>query len=194
MRDTDGDPRDYDGPIRAEPDPEAVGPSVMAWYALHGTLDGGAERAAETLARAAGVLSDRLAAIGPNVVNPLTPQQQALATKEAQMLLGLIAELFDANESASDREGALAFAAELKKPRRGRPAQTELRPTSLGWWGVAMQVEALIAEGHSQKEAVGKLAERLELKDRTIAEWVRERRDALNRSTWLSDDPENSEN
>jgi hypothetical protein len=158
-----------------EPDPDAVGPAIMAWYALHDALKGDP---AEIVAWAADAIATRLGAFGSGVANPLTPGQASVAIGDARLLLGMIAEIFGRSELPADDEAALAFQAELKR-RRGRPAQSQLMPQSLAWWGHAKEVEALIEVGDMQKVAVGKVATRLGLKDAVVAGWCRDRRKAL---------------
>ncbi len=161
-----------------QPDPEAIGPAIMAHYALHGALKGDP---AETVGWAADVLAARLGAIEPRVTNPLTPAQASIAIKDAALLLGMIAEIFGRSDLPADDERRLAFKAELKR-RRGRPAHSPLLPDSLAWWGAATEVQSLIADGDLQKVAVGKVARRLGLKDAVVAGWCRERRKSLDRS------------
>lgn len=174
-----------------EPDPQTAGPAIMAWYALHDVLKGDP---AEVVAWAADVLAARLGAFGPGVANPLTPGKASVAIKEAKWLLEMIAEIFRRSELPADDEAALAFKVELKR-RRGRPsAQSPLLPQSLAWWGVAREVEALIAAGDMQKVAVGKVAKRLGLKDAVVAGWCRDRRKAMERSKERFGDTENSAN
>lgn len=186
------DPSRWDGPIPGDPDPEIIGPALTAWYALHDSLAGDP---AETLAWAAEVIATRLGAFGPGVVNPLPPSQVSAAIEDAKLLLGMVAEIFGRSELPADDEAALAFKAELSLRRRGRPGKSgKLQPHSLAWWGVAREVEALIAAGEMQKVAVGKVAKRLGLRDAVVAEWCRERRKSLERSSWLSGDTDNSAN
>ena len=185
------DPSRWDGPVDRDPDPQIIGPSLTAWYALHGEFAGDP---AEILAWAAGVIAGRLGAFGPRVANPLTPGQASVAIDEAKLLLGMVAEIFGRSDLPADDETALAFKAELKR-RRGRPVKTgKLRPQSLGWWSVAREVEALMAAGEMQKVAVGKVAGRLGLKDAVVAKWVRDRRKSLERGKERFRDTENSAN
>ena len=180
------DPSEYDrileGPIDGEPDPEAVGPSIMAWYALHNSLQGGGSRATEIVAWAAETIASRLSTIGPDCVNPLTPEDAWIAVEDARRLLGMVAEMFGGGDLPAEAEEALAFKAELKH-RRGRPAQPTVNLHSLGWWFVAKEVEDLIAAGKLQKVAVGEVATRLGIKDNVVANWCRRRRQYLDQSS-----------
>lgn len=177
--DSQPDPSRRDGPIPGDPDPQEIGPAVQAWYALHGELEGDP---AEILARAAGEIAAQLEAFEPGAANPLAPGQASAAIFDARLLLGMIAEIFGRSDLPADDEAALAFRAELKR-RRGRPVRTgKLHPQSLEWWGVAREVEARMADGEMQKVAVGKVANRLGLKDAVVAGWCRERREALEKS------------
>ena len=171
-------PSDWDGPILREPDPQAVGPAMMAWYALHGALHGGPAEAADTVAWAADVVAVKLGAFGSGVANPISASQASIAIREAQLLLGYVAEIFGRWRVPHEGDVTFPFKAELKR-QRGRPGQTEILPRSLAWWGVAMEVEALMAAGEMQKFAVGKVAKRLGLKDAIVAGWCRERRKSL---------------
>lgn len=171
-----------------EPDPDTVGPAIMAWYALHDALNGGSENAANTLAVAAEVVAKRLGA-----TTATSDKAGHTTIKEAQLLLRMVAEVFGRCDLLADDEARLAFKAELKRCR-GRPAQSQLMPQSLAWWGAAREVEALMAEGDLQKIAVGKVAKQLGLKDAVVASWCRERRRSLERMSWLSEDTDNSAN
>lgn len=179
----------WDGSVQAMPDPQAVGPANMAWYALHGALEGGPGEAGDTIAWAAGLIAGRLGAFGPGTVNPLSPAKARIAIREAQLLLGYVAEIFDRQRTPVDGEAAFAFKAELKR-QRGRPAKSAILPRSLAWWGVACEVEALMNANPKlmQKVAVGQVASRLGLKDAVVAGWCRERRKCLERSSWLAGD------
>lgn len=187
------DPKRWDGPIPWEPDSKSVGPAIMAWYALHGVPESGPAEAADTIAWAAGTIAAKLGAFGPGVANPLSPSQAGVAIREAEMLLGFIAEIFDRFRAPLDDEAAFAFKAELKRPR-GRPALNDVVPRSLKWWSVAQEVEALIAAGARQKCAVATVAQRLKLKESVVAGWCRDRRKALKASGVGSGDSENSAN
>lgn len=190
------DPDCWDGPIPREPDPEAVGPAIVAWYALHDALHGGPVEAADTVAWAADVIAGKLGAFGSGVANPLSPRQASIAIKDAKMLLGMIAEIFGQSELPADDEAALVFKATLtRRGGAGRPGKTgKLGSQSLGWWGVAREVESLMAAGDLQKVAVGKVAKRLGLKDAVVAGWCRERRKSLEVSKGRYGDTENSTN
>ncbi|MGB7655080.1 MAG: hypothetical protein WBL74_06335 [Novosphingobium sp.] len=178
----------WDGTVPRYPDPETIGPSLTAWYGLHDDFPGDP---AEILAWAADAIATRLGAFGPRVANPLTLGQVSVAIKEAKFLLEMVAEIFGRSELPADDEARFAFNAELKR-RRGRPVKPgKLRPQSLGWWGVALEVEELIAAGELQKVAVGKVAKRLGLKDAVVAGWCRKRRNSLDRSSWLTGDTDN---
>lgn len=83
------------------PDPEAIGPAIMAHYALHGALKGDP---AQTVGWAADVLAARLGAIEPGVANPLTPAQASITIKDAALLLGMIAEIFGRSALPADDE------------------------------------------------------------------------------------------
>lgn len=176
--DAQADPRLWDGPSGREPDPKEIGPALTAWYALHGELSGDP---AKTLAWAAEVIAAQLDAFGEGVLNPLPPKRASVAIDDAKMLLEFIAEIFDSNEAPSEDETAFAFKAELKR-RRGRPVRAgKFSPRSLGWWSVALEVEALVKAGKMQKVAVGEVAKRLGLKDTVVAGWVRQRRELRKR-------------
>lgn len=190
--DSKSDPSKWDGPLEVYPDPEIIGPALTAWNALHGEFPGDP---AEILAWAADLVATRLGAFRRSVVNPLPPSKAVEAIDDAKLLLGMVAEIFGRSELPADDEAALAFKAELSMRRRGRPGKSgKLRPRSLGWWNVAREVEALIEAGEMQKVAVGKVAKRLGLRDAVVAEWCRERRKSLDRSSRLSSDPDNSGN
>lgn len=177
--DSQPDPSHWDGPIPGDPDPEEIGPASQAWYALHGELEGDP---AEILAWAAGEIAAQLEDFEPGAANPLAPGQASVAILDARRFLGMIAEIFGRSELPADDEAAFAFRAELKRSR-GRPVKTgKLRPQSLEWWGVAREVEALIVAGEMQKVAVGKVADRLGLKDAVVAGWYRKRRKAVEKS------------
>lgn len=178
--DSQADPSRWDGPVPDNPDPQIIGPVMTAWYALHGEIEGDP---AEILAYAADVIADRLGAFGPGVANPLSAGQASFAIKDAKMLLGMVAEIFGLSDLPADDEARFEFKAELKR-RRGRPITkgSKLGSRSLAWWGVAREVEALIAAGDMQKVAVGKVAGRLGLKDAVVAGWCRKRRKMLERS------------
>lgn len=183
------DPSRWDGPVGGDPDPQIIGPALTAWYALHGEFAGDP---VEILAWAADVIAGKLGAIGPKVANPLTARQASVAIDEAKLLLEFVAAIFGRSELPADDEAAFAFKAELKR-RRGRPIKTgKLRPKSLAWWGVAREVEALIAAGEMQKVAVGKVAKRLGLRDTVVAGWCRDRRNSLERSNWMLADSDKS--
>jgi hypothetical protein len=160
-----------------EPDPEAVGPAIMAWYALHDALAGDP---AEMVAWAAEVIAARLGECRPRAANHLTPAE-AVAIDDAKLLLGLVAEIFGRTSLPPGDEAALAFKAELKRDR-GRPAENKFAPQSLAWWGVAREVQSLIDQGMLQKAAVGEVAMRRGLKDALVAGWCRDRRKALEES------------
>ena len=186
------DPSRWDGPVSVYPDPEIIGPALTAWYALHDSLT---SDPAETLAWAAEVIAARLGAFGPGVANPLPPNKVSAAINDAKLLLGMVAEIFGRSELHADDEAALAFKAGLSKRRRGRPGKSgKFRPRSLGWWSVALEVEALIAAGEMQKVAVGKVARRLRLKDAVVAGWCRDRRKSFQRSKERLGDMGNSAN
>lgn len=159
---------------------------MTAWYALHDSLTGDP---AEVLVWAADAIAGQLGAIGPGVINPLTPHQVENAIEDARMLLRIFADIFR-NGAASpsgqlaDEEPPFSFRAHLKR-QHGRPAQNPLRPKFLVWWHHAMEVEALIKAGDLQKTAVGKVAERHGLTNRVVATWCRERRKALEQSSRL---------
>lgn len=181
----------WEGPKPSEPDSEAVGPAIMAWYALHDGLAGGPEEAADTVAWAADVIAGKLGAFGPGVVNPLTPGQARVAIREAQLLLEYIAEIFGRWRVPVKDDVTFPFKAELKR-QRGRPAPSQIHPESLAWWFVARDVQSLIDGGLLQKQAVGQVAKQLGLKDAVVARWCRERRKALEQSKarWECPEPE----
>ena len=125
----------------------------------------------------------------------MPPDQVSAAIEDAKLLLGMVAEIFGRSEVPADDEAALAFKAELSLRRRGRPDKSgKLQPLSLAWWGVAREVEALIAAGEMQKVAVGKVAKRLGLRDAVVAQWCRERRKSRERSKERFGDTDNSAN
>ncbi len=149
----------------------------MAWYAMHDALGGDP---AEMLAWAADTIAAKLGAFGRGVANPLPSDQAEIAVKEAQWLLGMIAEIFGRCDLPPDDEARLAFKATLTRVRRGALNKANpVLPQSLAWWGHAAEVESLMAGGLIQKKAVGEIAERLNVKDAVVAQWVRDRRKAL---------------
>ncbi len=141
-------------------------PAVTAWAALRGELEGDP---AEVVGRAANDVAEKLSAIGPH--------QTTVAIREAQWLLGMVAEIFGFSDLPADDEARLFFKAELRQ-RRGRPVDRErFRREAFRGRSEAKEVEALIAAGDRQKVAVGKVAKRTGQSDAVIAGYVRKWRD-----------------
>ena len=183
----------FEGPIDKEPDPDQVGPSVMAWYALHGALSGGPDRAAETLAWAADMIAGQLSTIDTNASDPLPHRREERAIKEAKWLLGMFSEIFEKSEPQPDDEFSFAFKAGLARGV-GAPRESPVLARSLGWWSLAKEVDAHISKGLLKKQAVAIVAKRHGLEDSDVSRYHRQRNAALKKSRSLAGDSDNSAN
>ncbi|MCJ1962070.1 hypothetical protein [Novosphingobium mangrovi (ex Hu et al. 2023)] len=185
---------EWEGPASFEPDPEHVGPAMMAHHALSGALSGGQERAAETVAWAAKLIASQLQAPGMDDSNGLPSVAASVAIDDARMLLEMVAELFCDDAVLPDESAVFIYSAELKRAR-GRPARPQSGLEKLGWWYVAKEVEELIEQdGDLLKVAVGKVAKRLGLNDSTVAGWYRKRRAQIEQSPRRPRRERNSDN
>lgn len=169
------------------PDPLAVGPAVMASYALHNALE---ENPAEVLGWAADYIATKLEARpGPNIANPLPPQKVETAIKEAVLVLKLVAEVLGYNGLPIDDEAGVEWKATLSRRKEGAPVN-KMAPQSLEWWVAAGEVEKLIASGKQQKAALSLVSEARGIGTTKLKAWLKERRDneKRGRQWWGLDD------
>jgi hypothetical protein len=155
-----------------KPDPEIIGPAMIAFTALHDGLEGDPKK---ILAQSAYQIREQIEKSGADRDGRLEVEAQ-WAIRDAHMLLGLVAEIFGHDLPNTDDQVRLAYKAKLVKRRRGKPSQGNKFEVSFEWWEPANEVEVLIREGKLQKVAVGIVAKKRGLTDRYVVECVTHRR------------------